>query len=63
MKLLACDICNEAFPAETFEDWLQLMMPHYKEVHADIMEANKDNSKENQEEWMAKNRARFEAAS
>jgi len=29
MKLLSCDLCDEAFAAETFEDWMQLMMPHY----------------------------------
>lgn len=62
MKLLVCDICNEAFAAETFEEWLQLIMPHYMEVHADIMEASKNNSKQDQDDWMSKNRARFEAA-
>jgi len=62
MKTLSCDLCDEAFAAETFEDWMQLMMPHYMSAHADFMEANKDKPKEEQQRWMTENRARFDEA-
>lgn len=62
MKLLACDLCDEAFAAETFEDWMALMLPHYLAEHAEVMQSNKDVSKEEQEAWMTDNRARFDAA-
>lgn len=62
MKLLSCDLCDEAFAADTFEEWMQLMMPHYMAEHAEVMEASKDKSKEEQEAWMTENRARFDAA-
>lgn len=62
MKRLSCDLCDEIFEAETFEEWLQLLMPHYMNAHSDFMEASKNKPKEAQMEWMAINRARFEAA-
>lgn len=62
MKLLSCDLCDEAFAAETFEDWMQLMMPHYMAKHTSFMEASKDKPKEEQQAWMVENRARFDAA-
>lgn len=62
MKTLSCDLCNIEFSADTFEEWMQLMMPHYMSAHCDVMEANKGKSKEDGMKWMAKNRARFDAA-
>ena len=62
MKTLSCDLCDEALTAQTFEEWMQLMMPHYMSKHADVMEANKTASKEDGAKWMAENRARFDAA-
>lgn len=62
MKILACDLCIDAFAAETFEEWVELLKPHYMEVHEDVMEANKDKTKEEQQAWMEVNRARFDAA-
>ncbi len=62
MKLLSCDLCDEAFAADTFEEWMQLVMPHYMAEHAEVMQSNKDKSKEEQEAWMTENRARFDAA-
>lgn len=62
MKLLACDLCDEAFAAETFEDWMQLMMPHYMAEHSEVMDANKDKPKDEHLAWMKENRARFDAA-
>jgi len=37
------------------------MMPHYKNDHADVMEANKNKTKEDGMKWMAENRARFDS--
>lgn len=62
MKLLSCDLCDEAFTAETFDDWMQLMMPHYMVEHAEVMQANKGKSKEDAAAWMSENKARFDAA-
>ncbi len=45
MKTLSCDLCDAEFSAETFQEWMQLMMPHYMSVHADVMEANKKQDK------------------
>ena len=46
---------------ETFEDWMTALRPHYMDSHADVMN---DSSKgqEEMEQWMAENRARFDAA-
>ncbi len=61
MKTLSCDLCDADFTAETFEDWMAQMMPHYKNDHADVMEANKNKTKEEGMKWMAENRARFDS--
>ena len=62
MKTLSCDICETAFTAQTFEDWMEQMKPHYMAEHADFMEANKDKPPEEGMKWMAENKARFDAA-
>ncbi len=62
MKKLSCDLCDQAFEAETFEEWFQQMMGHYKSVHADFMAAAASKSKEEGAQWMADNRTRFDAA-
>jgi hypothetical protein len=61
MKTLKCDLCDETADGETFEDWMQALRPHYMAVHADIM---KDSGKTEQDmmNWMAENKARFDAA-
>lgn len=61
MKTLKCDLCEATAEGETFEQWMQALMPHYMKAHAEIM---KDPSKTqaDQEKWMVENRARFEAA-
>ena len=46
---------------ETFEDWMTALRPHYMEAHADVMnDPNKGPAE--MEQWMADNRARFDAA-
>lgn len=61
MKTLSCDLCDAEFTADSFENWMQQMQPHYMSDHADFMEANKDKPKEEAMKWMADNRARFDA--
>ena len=59
MKTLKCDLCDIVAQGETFEEWMNALMPHYMQVHADVM---KTSTKEDQAKWMEKNKARFEAA-
>jgi predicted RNase H-like HicB family nuclease len=61
MKTLKCDLCEVTAQGETFEEWMKALMPHYMQAHADIVNDPK-NGKEEQEKWMAENKARFEAA-
>ena len=59
MKTLKCDLCDATAQGETFEEWMNALMPHYMQVHADVM---KTSTKEDQAKWMEENKARFEAA-
>ena len=61
MKTVKCDLCEATAKGETFEDWMQALQPHYMETHADVM-SDQSRGKEHMEEWMAENRARFDAA-
>ena len=61
MKTLKCDICDHEAQGETFEEWMQALMPHYKEAHADVM-SDPNKTKEDGEKWMAENKMRFDAA-
>ena len=61
MKTLTCDLCGVTAEGETFEAWMQALMPHYMQAHADVMNDPK-NGKEEQQKWMVDNKARFEAA-
>ena len=66
MKTLKCDLCDATADGETFEDWMKALMPHYMEVHADVMKAKEGQTPEEmergKEEWMVANKARFDAA-
>ncbi|MEK7227913.1 MAG: hypothetical protein AAB681_00990 [Patescibacteria group bacterium] len=59
MKILKCDLCEVTAEGETFEAWMQNLMPHYMEAHADVM---KTSTPEAQQKWMIENKARFENA-
>jgi len=59
MKTLKCDLCEVTTDGETFETWMKALMPHYMQVHADVM---KTSTPEDQQKWMVDNKARFEAA-
>jgi hypothetical protein len=65
MKTLKCDLCDYEAQGETFEEWMKALMPHYMEVHADVMKNTGEMTKEDQEKhkhkWMVENKARFEA--
>lgn len=66
MKTLKCDLCDHEESAETFEEWMNKLKPHYAEAHADLMQQKGDQSKDEQmagmQKWMADNKTRFEAA-
>ena len=61
VKTLKCDLCEVTADGETFEEWMQALRPHYGEAHADVMN-DSSRTKEHMEQWMAENKARFEAA-
>lgn len=61
MKTLKCDLCDATAAGETFEDWMQALLPHYREAHADIMN-DSGKTAADRANWMAENKARFDAA-
>ncbi len=61
MKTLICDLCEVTAEGETFEQWMQALMPHYMKDHADVMN-DPNKTKEDQQKWMVENKARFEVA-
>ncbi|MCA9397815.1 hypothetical protein KC573_03215 [candidate division WWE3 bacterium] len=61
MKTLKCDLCEVTAQGETFEEWMQALMPHYKETHADVM-TDPTKTEEDQKQWMIVNKARFDQA-
>ena len=58
MKNLKCDLCEVTAEGETFEAWMQALMPHYKAAHADVM-SDPSKTKEDHQKWMVENKARF----
>lgn len=66
MKSLTCDLCEYEVQAETFEEWMEAMKPHYAQVHGDFMKQMSEKPREEQmaqmQKWMTEARARFEAA-
>jgi hypothetical protein len=61
MTTLKCDLCDHTAQAETFEEWMKALMPHYMKDHADVMN-DSSKTEEDKEKWMIENRARFDAA-
>ena len=59
MKTLKCDLCQVTAQGETFEQWMQNLMPHYMQAHAEVMN-DPTKTKEDQQKWMDENKARFE---
>ena len=66
MKTLKCDLCDHEESAETFEEWMKALMPHYMQAHADVMKGkaglSDEEKKAEQQKWMTENKARFEVA-
>jgi len=65
MKTLKCDLCEHEAQGETFDEWVQALMPHYMEAHADVMKSHSKDKEEMEKEkakWMAENKTRFDAA-
>ncbi len=60
MKTLKCDLCEVTANGETFEEWMNALMPHYMQAHADVMN-DPAKTKDDQQKWMIENKARFEA--
>ena len=61
MKALKCDLCDHVAEGETFDDWMMALRPHYMEAHADVM-SDSSRGEAEMKQWMADNRARFDAA-
>ena len=61
MKTLQCDRCDATAEGETFEAWMEALKSHYVTVHADVMK-DSSKTKEDMEQWMVENKARFDAA-
>ena len=59
MKSIMCQHCEEKFTGETKTDVQMAMLPHYKEVHAEVMATNSEADKK---AWMAEFDRRWEAA-
>lgn len=66
MKTLKCDLCDTTAQGETFEQWMQNLMPHYMQAHAEVMQGKAglttEEQKAEQQKWMVENRARFETS-
>lgn len=66
MKTLKCDLCDHEESAETFEEWMNKLKPHYAKAHADVMKGKSgltDEEKQGEmKRWMLENKARFDAA-
>lgn len=66
MKNLTCDLCDHVESAETFEEWMGKLRPHYASAHADVMQGKAgltdEEKQEEMKKWMMDNKARFEAA-
>jgi hypothetical protein len=66
MKTLTCDLCDHKVQGETFKEWMNALKPHYKEAHADFIEAQGTRPPEkvlaDMAKWMKENKERFDAA-
>ncbi len=61
MKTLKCDMCEVTAEGETFEDWQKALMGHYLTAHPEVM-SDTSKTKDDMNNWMVENKARFEAA-
>ncbi len=61
MKSLKCDMCDHEESAETFDAWMEALKPHYMQAHSEVM-TDSSKTQEDMQNWMAENKARFDAA-
>lgn len=59
MKEMKCLDCDEKFKANSPDEMMQTMMPHYKEAHAEMMAKGTEESKA---VWMKKFHEDWEAS-
>lgn len=59
MKTMKCDLCGATAQGETFEGWMSALMPHYMEMHANVMN-DPSHTEADKEKWMLENKARFD---
>ena len=60
-KSLTCDLCDHEVQADTFEDWMEALKPHYMEAHMDVIQ-DSSKTQDDMQRWMVENKARFNAA-
>ena len=56
MKTLKCDLCEVTADGAAFEEWMQALLPHYREAYAEVMN-DPTKTKEDLQKWMEENRA------
>jgi ABC-type taurine transport system substrate-binding protein len=61
MKTLKCDLCDHEQQGATFEEWMDALKPHYAEAHPEVM-SDPSKTMDDMQQWMAENKARFDAA-
>ena len=61
MKTLKCDLCEHEEQAQTFEEWMEALKPHYMQAHADVM-SDSSKGQDDMMRWVKENKARFDAA-
>ena len=61
MKTLKCDLCEHEEQAQTFEEWMEALKPHYMQAHADVM-SDSSKTQDDMMRWVKENKARFDAA-
>lgn len=59
MKKITCLDCDREFTAETKDDAMKAMHPHYMEDHKDVMAAGNEEKKK---EWFERFEREWEAA-
>ena len=60
MKTLKCDLCEHEEQAQTFEEWMEALKPHYMQAHADVM-SDSSKGQDDMMRWVKENKARFDA--
>lgn len=63
MKTLKCDLCDYEQSANTFEEWMEVLKPHYMKSHANEMQKHMHLPKQEQQalmnKWIQENKTRF----